>query len=107
MGKYKGEGYSTTFNYGIRTYLRKKTIRGKTLALVTLTEDLIAIVLFKGDELISSRCFCLSRQTSLRKAIKAQALKEYNLYKYLLYGRDLESLDGAEIMMLSDDYNHN
>lgn len=107
MSKYKGEGYSTTFNYGIRTYLRKKTIRDRTLALVTLVDDLIAIVLFKGDDLISSRCFVLSRQTSLRKAIKAQALKEYNLYKYLLYRRDLESLDGAEIMMLSDDYNHN
>ena len=77
MSKYKGEGYSTTFNYGIRT------------------------------NLISSRCFVLSRQTSLRKAIKAQALREYNLYKYLLYRRDLESLDGAEIMMLSDDYNNN
>ena len=107
MSKYKGEGYSTTFNYGIRTYLKKKTIRGKTLALVTLTEDLIAIVLFKGDKLISSRCFCLSRQTSLRKVIKAQALREYNLYKHLLYGCDLESLDGVEIMMLSGDYNHN
>ena len=75
--------------------------------MVTLTDDLIAIVLFKGDDLTSSRCFVLSWQTSLRKAIKAQALKEYNLYKYLLYRRDLESLDGAEIMMLSDDYNHN
>ena len=107
MSKYKGEGYSTTFNYGIWTYLRKKTIRGKTLALVTLVDDLIAIVLFKGDDLISSRCFVLSRQASLRKAIKMQALREYNLYKYLLYRRDLESLDGAEIMMLSDDYNHN
>ena len=107
MSKYKGEGYSTTFNYGIRTYLKKKTIRGKTLALVTLTEDLIAIVLFKGDKLISSRCFCLSRQTSLRKVIKAQALREYNLYKHLLYGRDLESLDGVEIMVHSGDYNHN
>lgn len=107
MSKYKGEGCSTTFNYGIRTYLRKKAIRGKTLALVTLTGDIIAIVLFKGDDLISSRCYILPQQTSLRKAVKAQALKEYNLYKYLLYGRDLESLDGAEIMMLSDDYTHN
>ena len=77
------------------------------MALVTLVDDLIAIALFKGDELISSRCFVLSRQTSLRKAIKVQALREYNLYKYLLYRSDLESLDGAEIMMLSDDYNHN
>lgn len=107
MSKYKGEGYSTAFNYGMRTFLRKKTIRGKTLALVTLADDLIAIVLFKGDDLISSRCFVLSRQTSLRKAIKAQALREYNLYKHLLYGRDLESLDGVEIMILSDNYNHN
>ena len=98
MSKYKGEGYSNTFNYGIKTFLRRKQCKDKLLALVTINKDIRAMVLFQNDSLISSRCYVLPHDPGAKKRMEAISLREYNLFKMYLMKGILNTLDSAELI---------
>lgn len=98
MGKYKGEGYSTTFNYGIKTVLRRKQCKDKLLELVTINKEIRAMVLFQNDELISSRCYILPHDPGAKKRMEANSLRDYNLFKMYLMKGALSSLDTADMI---------
>lgn len=98
MSKYKGEGHSTTFNYGIQQVLRRKMSKGKLLELVSLGKDMRALVLFEGDNLIATKCFCLPYDKSARADAEASALRDYNFYKLYLMKGALVSFDAIDLL---------
>ena len=92
------EGYSNTFNYGIKKCLRQKSSKGLTLQLVELDPQLLAVLLFEGESLISSKCFNIPRGTSSAKLVRKNALSAYNLYKAFLIKGFLHTLDESELL---------
>ena len=97
MSKYKGEGYSTTFNYGIKSVLRRKQSKDKLLEVVSLGKEIKAILLFEGDSLVASRAFVLPRDIRAKKMMEKTIISEYNLYKMYLMKGSLVSFDAIDL----------
>ena len=98
MSKYKGEGYSTTFNLGIQKVLCRKQMKdGRLLQLVSLGPTLKAILYVKDDLLICAKTWSIPHNLSARKEQNTMILHEYNFYKMLLMSGKLVSFDGVDL----------
>lgn len=99
MGKYKGEGYSTTFNLGIRTVLRRKQMKdGRLLQLASLSPTLKAIFYIKDDQLVCAKTWSIPRDPPAKRDQDKTIRREYNFYKKLLMSRKLMSFDGIDLI---------
>lgn len=99
MSKYKGEGYSTTFNLGIRKVLRRKQMKdGRLLQLASLNPTLKAIFYIKDDQLICAKTWPIPHDPTARREQDKTILHEYNFYKTLLISGRLVSFDGIDLI---------